>query len=101
MVATKIPIKNGCSSVASMIIMPHNFIISSIPGATKLATMTPLKIVTQGVTKISTLVSLDTNLPSSQLIIAAKYAPTGPPSLFPTNPVIIQEKITKAGACSA
>ena len=67
---TKIPIKNGCSSVAHMIRLPTALAAAPIVGAHHIDSSTPERIVTRGVTKISIFVSLETALPHSAATIA-------------------------------
>ena len=53
---------------------------------------------------ISTLVSFDTILPTSEAIIATKSTASGPPappSAFDANPTVINENSTRGGVASA
>ena len=95
------PIQNGLSVVATIIIFPNRIITALIAGPKKVPNHTPVTIVTAGVTIMSTFVSLDTIFPNSTLIHVAIQAPTGPPNLFPANPTITEEKITRFGAFNA
>ena len=64
----------------------------------------PVRIVTSGVTRISTFVSLETSLPSSAATIATiktASGPPAPPSAFVAMPTGISENSTSGGACSA
>ena len=57
---TKIPIKNGCNSVAHIMAFPTALAAAPIAGAHQMDKPAPMKMVTNGVTIISILVSLDT-----------------------------------------
>ena len=97
---TIIPIRKGCSSVAHIIIFPNHKAALPIGGAIKLDTIIPTTIVTRGVTRISTLVSLDTSFPASAAIIEIKYTASGPPappSAFAAKPTDTIENNTSGG----
>ena len=90
--------------------------IYATAGHTSFATAYPAIIVTVGVTRISTLVFLETSIPISTATIAATYAPAGPavyvmvlpseikmlaPSEYERLPTAAQENITSASALNA
>ena len=65
---------------------------------------TPIRTVTSGVTRMSTLVSFETAFPSSDAIIATKKTASGPPappSAFEAKPTAVSEKRTIGGQCRA
>lgn len=89
---TRMPIQNGCNSVAHMIRLPT--FIAAAPSAGAIATerAIPAPIVTSGVTRISIFVSLLTALPSSAARIATNSTakgPPAPPSAFAEKPTVI------------
>ena len=101
---TTIPIRNGWSSVAHMMICPTEEAALPIAGAQSAETIMPEKIVTSGVTRMSILVSLDTALPSSAATIAISSTASGPPappSAFAEKPTVASENSTSGGQCSA
>ena len=101
---TRIPIRNGCSSVAHIMKMPTELAIFPIPGASREARTTPVKIVTNGVTSRSTLVSLDTILPISaarMAITSTARGPPAPPSVLAAPPTAASENSTRLGAFRA
>ena len=101
---TAIPIQNGCSSVARSITLPKAEAARPMGGAIHLASATPTKIVTAGVTKMSIFVSLLTALPHSAARIAmmrTASGPPAPPSALAAQPTAAREKSTIGGACSA
>ena len=69
---TRMPISRGCSSVAHMIRLPTADAAAPMAGAHSALSPTPTRIVTAGVTRISTLVSLLTSLPTSAATMAIK-----------------------------
>ena len=73
----------------------------AIAGPIRAVTPKPERIVTVGVTRISTLVSLETALPSSAAIITANKVPKGPPTAFAPIPTAQRDKRTREGASSA
>ena len=98
------PIKNGRSSVAHLMNRPTALAASPIGSATRYAIPTPTRIVTIGVTMMSTFVSLDTALPNSAPTMATTSTASGPPappSAFVAKPTGTRENRTIAGACSA
>ena len=68
----RIPIKNGCNSVAHIIKFPTELAAAPIAGAHNTLNPTPTSIVTAGVTRISTFVSFETSFPTSLATIAIK-----------------------------
>ena len=73
-------------------------------GASRAEKRRPTAIVTSGVTRISTRVSLETALPASAARIATKSTASGPPappSAFEAKPTVISEKSTRGGQRSA
>lgn len=95
---TIIPMIKGRISVAFSMNLPKASMKALMPGPTNMARRTPLIITTDGVTRMSILVSFDTILPSSVLMIVATYAPTGPPSALPAIPDTVAENKTRDGA---
>ena len=101
---TAIPIQKGCSFVALSIRSPNAFAADPIGGAISFASATPIRIVTAGVTRISTLVSLETAFPNSAAIIAmtrTARGPPAPPSAFAAQPTAASENRTIGSACNA
>ena len=101
---TRIPIKNGCSSVAHIIAVPTVLAALPIAGAHPRLSRTPTPIVTIGVTIISILVSLETSFPNSAAkIVTTRTAsgPPAPPSSFAAIPTAASENNTSGGHCSA
>ena len=98
---TRIPMKNGCISVADFTRSPNSVMNRETAGPANWAARTPVMMVTPGVTRMSTRVSFDTSFPSSVEITAATRAPTGPPSSFPAMPTAAAEKRTSCGAFKA
>ena len=83
-----------------------------IAGAIRAESPTPTRIVTRGVTRISTLVSLETALPHSAAMTAMNRTARGPPAPLPplsvvlpsalaAYPTVARENRTRGGACSA
>ena len=73
-------------------------------GASSMDSPTPTASVTKGVTRMSTLVSLDTALPHSAattVMSSTASGPPEPPSTLALAPTVTMEKSTKGGACSA
>ena len=100
----RIPIKNGCNSVAHIIKLPTELAAAPIAGAHNTLKPTPASTVAAGVTIISTFVSLETNLPTSLATIAIRYTakgPPAPPNSFAEAPTAINENNTSCGACNA
>ena len=65
---------------------------------------TPTPMVTSGVTRMSTLVSLEMALPNSDAIIAIKRTakgPPAPPNAFAAKPTVIMENRTSGGHFNA
>ena len=79
---TRMPIQKGWRSVARMISCPNALATEPMGGAITQAAPMPIRVVTMGVTRISTLVSLLTALPHSAAIMATKSTARGPPA-FP------------------
>ena len=80
--------------------------LATVPmgGAMSLARATPIKMVTPGVTRISTLVSLLTILPHSAAMMAmirTASGPPAPPSALAAQPTAAREKRTMGSAFSA
>ena len=83
---------------------PNAFAADPIGGAMSLASATPIRIVTAGVTRISTLVSLLTAFPHSaatMAIIKTARGPPAPPSALAAQPTAAREKRTMGGAWRA
>ena len=77
---TSIPIQKGCSSVVRMISWPKALAAPPMGGAMTQAAPTPTRMVTMGVTRMSTLVSLLTALPTSAAMMATNSTARGPPA---------------------
>ena len=104
MTDTRIPMKNGCNSVAHMIRFPTELAALPIAGAHQIESREPTKMVTSGVTRISIFVSLETILPhSAAKIVTTKTAsgPPAPPKVFAAFPTASSENRTSGGACKA
>ena len=95
---TKMPMKNGCISVARIIRLPKPVITADTPGPASRAMSSPLTIVTVGVTRISTFVSFETIFPSSAATAVQISVPSGPPRLFAPYPTAHRLKSTSGGA---
>ena len=95
---TIIPIINGASLVACMIISPKEIIILLINGPIKLAIKIPESTVTIGVTTISIFVSPLIILAISTHIKVATNTPIGPPNLSAPIPTTQDEKSMSLGA---
>ena len=83
-----------------MMTSPSFIAVFPIAGAHHAERSTPTAIVTNGVIKISILVSLDTALPASAAIIATKSTAKGPPApprALEAKPTVIKEKSTRGG----
>ena len=64
----------------------------------------PTDMVTRGVIRMSTLVSFETILPTSEAMIATNSTargPPAPPSAFDAKPTVIRENSTRGGVLSA
>ena len=84
--------------------MPNAEAAVPMGGAIHLASATPTRMVTAGVTKMSIFVSLLTALPHSAARIAmmsTASGPPAPPSALAAWPTAAREKSTIGGACSA
>ena len=84
----RIPPTTGCCSTLILTRFPNHIINCEIGGPITYPTRAPEQIDTNGVTMISTLVLLDTSLPSSIATRAATNAPNGSPGLPSANAVI-------------
>ena len=101
---TMTPMKKGCSSVAHMMNPPTDEASAPIHGAATSARPQPPRMVTAGVTMMSTFVSLDTALPSSEAITATTSTakgPPAPPASLAAKPTAASENSTSGGVCSA
>ena len=101
---TRMPIQKGWSSVASLIRSPTLEAAVPSQGAIRAESPTPTPMVTRGVTRMSTLVSLETNLPISAVRIATirtASGPPAPPKALEAKPAVIREKSTRGGVCRA
>ena len=104
MTETRMPMRNGCWVVAHMIRLPTLEAAVPMYGANKYARPQPEKMVTSGVTMMSTFVFLLTSLPSSAATMASTSTargPPAPPSVFAAPPTATSENSTSGGACSA
>ena len=104
MTDTKIPIKNGCNSVAHIIRLPTALAAFPMAGAHQVESKAPTRMVTSGVTRMSTLVSLETALPNSaakMVTIRTARGPPAPPKVLAALPTATREKSTSGGACKA
>ncbi len=77
---TRIPMKKGCSSVAHIIRRPTYPAAVPMAGAHQREKKTPTRIVTRGVTRISTRVSLETAFPHSAARTVMTRTARGPPA---------------------
>ena len=77
---TRTPMKKGCSSVVRIISWPKALAAPPMGGAMIQAAPTPTRMVTMGVTRMSTFVSLLTALPTSAAMIATNSTASGPPA---------------------
>ena len=77
---TAMPIQNGWSLVALSMTMPKAEAAVPMGGAIHLASATPTRIVTAGVTRMSIFVSLLTALPHSPATTAMMRTASGPPA---------------------
>ena len=101
---TAMPIQKGWSLVAVSISVPNALATLPMGGAMSMARLTPTKIVTAGVTKISTLVSLLTILPHSAATMAmmrTAKGPPAPPSALAAQPTAARENRTIGSAFRA
>ena len=101
---TRIPMAKGCRSVAHMMRSPTFMAAPPMAGAMSLARATPTRMVTPGVTRISTFVSLDTILPHSaatMAMIRTARGPPAPPSALAAQPTAARENSTMGSAFRA
>ena len=77
---TRMPMISGACSVAHMIRVPTWLAAAPMGAAMSMDRPTPTKMVTSGVTRMSTLVSLLTALPSSAATMAMISTASGPPA---------------------
>ena len=101
---TRMPISRGCSSVAHMISWPTLLAAAPMPGAISSARPTPTKMVTPGVARMSTRVSLLISLPHSAaitVITSTAKGPPAPPSALAALPTATRLNSTSGGHCSA
>ena len=77
---TMMPMRKGCRSVAHMMMFPTAVAAVPITGAHQAERPTPVRIVTKGVTRMSTRVSLETALPHSAAMMAMNSTASGPPA---------------------
>ena len=101
---TTMPIQKGWSTVAHLTKSPTAEAAAPMGAAITLARPTPTSTVTMGVTRMSTLVSLDTSFPHSAAPMATKYTASGPPAppmALAANPTGIRENSTMDGQCRA
>ena len=104
MTDTKMPIQNGCRSVAHIIRSPTFMAPLPMAGAIHFARATPMTMVTAGVTRISIFVSLETALPHSAAMMAmirTAKGPPAPPSALAAQPTATRENSTMGSAFSA
>ena len=86
-----------------MMMLPTQLAALPMGAATRNASPTPTSIVTIGVTRMSTFVSLYTALPNSAATTAVTSTASGPPAppiWFVAKPTAAREKSTIPGACS-
>ena len=101
---TRMPIQNGCSSVAHMIRSPTFMAALPSAGAHHADRPMPTPIVTSGVIRMSIFVSLLTALPISAERMATNSTASGPPApprALEANPTVASENRTSGGQCSA
>ena len=80
MTETRMPMRKGACSVAHMMRVPTCEAAAPMGAARSIERPTPEKMVTSGVTRMSTLVSLLTALPSSEATMAMMRTASGPPA---------------------
>ena len=80
MTETRMPMRKGACSVAHMMRVPTCEAAAPMGAAISIERPTPEKMVTSGVTRMSTLVSLLTALPSSEATMAMMRTASGPPA---------------------
>ena len=98
------PMRNGCIWVASTISRPTQLAATPMGFAMRMASTPPTRIVTMGVTRISTFVSLLTALPNSEATMAMTSTASGPPApprVLAPQPTASSENSTRGGHCSA
>ena len=98
---TTMPIQKGCSTVVSLMSWPKAEAAAPMAGAHQADRATPAQMVTRGVTRISTLVSLETALPISAARMAmtsTARGPPAPPRPLAAEPTAMREKRTSGGA---
>ena len=96
--------RKGCCRVAHLTASPTALAAAPMGAAMRDATPMPAKMVTMGVTRMSTLVSLLTSLPHSAAKMATKYTASGPPAppkLLAAKPTGIKLNSTRGGAARA
>ena len=77
---TRMPIQKGWSVVVVLMRVPKALAAPPMGGAMTQAAPMPTRMVTMGVTRMSTLVSLLTALPNSAATMATKSTARGPPA---------------------
>ena len=98
------PIQKGWSRVALSMSNPKAPAAVPMGGAIHLASATPTRIVTPGVTRMSIFVSLLTALPHSaamMAMISTAKGPPAPPSALAAQPTAAREKSTMGSAFRA
>ncbi len=80
---TRMPMRKGWRMVAHLTKSPTAEAAVPMAGAMRAARPTPERMVTRGVTRMSTLVSLDTSLPISAAMMAMNSTASGPPAPLP------------------
>ena len=101
---TAMPMRKGCRRVAWSIIRPKAEATVPMGGAMSFARATPTRMVTPGVTRMSTFVSLETALPHSAATMAmtsTASGPPAPPSALAAQPTAARENSTMGSACRA
>ena len=104
MTDTRMPIRKGWSSVAHLMSSPTDMAAAPSGGAISQERNTPTPMVTRGVTRISTFVSLETALPNSAAMIAINSTASGPPApprMLAAKPTAARENRASGGHFSA
>ena len=86
---TRMPMSRGWLSVASRVTLPMAVAAEPMAGAVRADSPTPTKMVTRGVTRMSTLVSLDTAFPNSAAMMTMNSTASGPPAPLPPDSVVL------------
>ena len=86
---TRMPIQKGCKMVAHSTKAPTEEAAVPMAGAISADSATPTRMVTSGVTRMSTRVSLETALPHSAATMAISSTARGPPAPAAPDSVVL------------